>query len=193
MTMVIAILSFLLFTDTAFGICYETDYQLKHNQSKEQHIQTIMDFGDCVRKEHHQQVGKWFCYVSKMVGIQKNDDGTDASGRIRPRPDSEKFFATISEIDKGTKEIACNWGEYGIDNNVGEINSNMCLANYALKISNVTTVWRDSAEYPEFRGVGIGPDFFSLYAGTEKPGTFVWVRQEGENIYVENGQCEKID
>jgi hypothetical protein len=60
-----------------------------------------------------------------MVRIQQGDDNNITSGNIKPI--NEKFFVTIEEMDDTKKEIACDWGEFGIENNLGGNLTNYCL------------------------------------------------------------------
>ena len=76
----------------------------------DKNIQTILRYGQCVKNEQRERVGKWLCYVSRMAGIQTNESGQAYSGRMTPRED--KFFVTISEVSDDDKEIACRGGRW---------------------------------------------------------------------------------
>ena len=64
-------------------------------------------------REQRERVGKYFCYVDRMVGIQVDEQKQVSSGRIKPDP--EKFFVTIKETDENMKRSACDLGVYGLN------------------------------------------------------------------------------
>src|SRR5262245_40496008 len=92
---------FLCWSDRSSAICFETNYLFKPNGTKEENVKTILDFGKCIKNEQRMRVGKWLCYVSAMVGIQKQDNDNTFAGQIRAK--DEKFFITISEISDHSK------------------------------------------------------------------------------------------
>jgi hypothetical protein len=171
-------------------VCFPNDYDLGHDKPKAEIIKKIIDYVNCIKTKEHARVGKWFCYVSKMAGIQTEDDGRDSSGLIHPKV--EKFFVTISEISDNDKEMSCDWGEYGINGNMGE-DSSRCLSNYKLTISpDVYIVWNESVDSYSFHE-HFGNSFF-LYEAHDSTAPFVFVHNpDYHHTYVSHGECEKIN
>src|SRR5689334_20698288 len=110
------------------------NYELKG--SFKENIQKILDFGRCVKQEQKARVGKWFCFVSDMAGIQ-GDKGNVFAGRLKPK--DEKFFVTISEITDDEKRDACELTAYGLSGNLEGYFGNNCLGNYRVELSVSTS------------------------------------------------------
>jgi hypothetical protein len=64
--------------------------------SKEQAVNAIIDWADCIQRNQRGRVGKYFCFVKNSAGIQHNQDGSTFAGQIKPP--SERFFVEISEF-----------------------------------------------------------------------------------------------
>jgi hypothetical protein len=64
----------------AAAICLPTDFDDRSVSLTDR----IIAYGNCVKKEEQARIGKYFCYVSHMVGVQKNADGTTYHGDIKP-------------------------------------------------------------------------------------------------------------
>jgi hypothetical protein len=163
--------------------CYDTAFQIEKD-NKQKNIKQILDFGRCVKAEEHERVGKWFCYVDKMVGIQIDDQKRVNSGDIKPS--TEKFFVTIKEISDDNKQLACDFGEYGIQSNLKFATGNSCLANFEVELSPSMGTF-----YPSPSSFHFGSDYshFNLY-GTKN---FVLFRSYEGNSYVSEGTCEKLN
>lgn len=177
--------------------CYSTKYELQHDgdQHEKNNIETIMNFGRCVREREKQRVGKWFCYISEMAGIQRSSENDPYfSGAIKPKAD--KFFVTISEIPEGQKEMNCDWGIFGLNyslSSAGQAYGNRCLANFKIEFSPALPPFFNgllSANTFNFDQGGPNPAAFTLY-GT---GDFTMLRASGTDAsYVLHGRCEKIN
>jgi hypothetical protein len=126
-----------------------------------------------------------------MAGIQKSDDAAQYfSGAIKPTNDT--FIATISEISEDQKRISCEYGFFGINDDVGEMYSNRCLANFEIQFSPSLSYFADrrSANTYSFGHIGPTTAAFTLY-GT---GDFVLLRSDGiDSSYVSHGKCEKTN
>jgi hypothetical protein len=169
--------------DISSATCFSTEFKLEHGQN-EKNIQAILDYGNCEKKENKDRVGKWFCYVAKMVGIDAEDDKKIKSGNFTPS--TEKFFVTITEINDDDKRIACDWGEFGLAYNLGGFYTNHCLANYKITVSDVVAFFNESTD---------GHHFVSDHTNFTLTATnnFVMFRNEGKGTsYVSHGKCEKI-
>lgn len=143
----------------------------------------ISDFRACIIDEQGERIGKYFCFIDRMAGIQKNEDGTIYSGKITS--ENDKFFVEIRLVDDYDKRIRCEYGDYGIDF-MGGI-GNLCMANFDILIDGKETVLQPSADSYRFSG-NFG-DFF-LLTGV---GTFTRFENHVESQYVSAGKCQKID
>jgi hypothetical protein len=154
--------------------------------NKKKNVSKILEYGRCIKEEQKQRVGKWFCYVSHTAGIQKNDNSQIFSGAIKPLTD--KFFVTISAINDDAKQMACEWGEYGLNGNLGNNFFNHCLANFKIEFSPNSVFFNTSADSYTF--LGTFGDAFVLYGTND----FVWFGSGGaDTSYVSHGRCEKIN
>jgi hypothetical protein len=157
----------------------------KSDGTKEDIIKKIFARRDCIREQQKARVGKWFCYVTNMVGIQKQSNGTLFAGKIKP--EQEKFVATIAEVFPGNDAVrlfTCEH-EYGLVD--GRWGKNACLANYKIEFSPRITVLGWSEDTYHFDGT------FSQFIlfGTNN---FVLFKNEAaENSYIYHGRCEKIN
>jgi hypothetical protein len=151
--------------------------------NKEKNIAKIMESGRCLREEQHARVGKWFCYVDKMAGIQTDDQKRVTSGNLKPA--NEKFFVTISELSEDLKGLMCDRGEYGVD--PYQPQSNHCLANFKIEFSPSMGFFNASVDTYRFYSAD---DSFSLYG---PDGNFVLVQNGEGNSYVSHGRCEKLN
>jgi hypothetical protein len=167
----------------ACATCFPTAFELEKG-NREKNIEQILAFGRCVKSEERARVGKWFCFVEDMAGIQENDQKQKTVGRIKPA--NEKFFVTIKEVDDDKKRTACEWGEFGLSNNLDAGYANACLANYEIEFSPATGFFNSSADSYHF---GSESTHFVLY-GTNK---FSLFRDEAPNTYVSHGRCEKLN
>jgi hypothetical protein len=153
--------------------------------NKEKNIKTIMDYGHCLREEQHARVGKWFCYVEKMAGIQIDDQKLVTSGNIKSR--NEKFVVTISELSEDTKRLVCDRGEYG--STPYEPTLNDCLANFKIEFSPSMGFFNHSVETYRFYSA---EDSFGLFSGPDGS-NFVMFQSGEDNSYVSHGRCEKLN
>jgi hypothetical protein len=151
----------------------------------EENIARIMDSGRCLREEQHARVGKWFCYVENMAGIQTDEQRRVTSGKIKP--ENEKFFVTISETSEEMKKLMCDKGEYGV--NPYQPQSNHCLANFKIEFSPSMGFFNDSVDTYHFYD---SDDSFTLY-GEPTGSRFVMFRSGEGDSYVSHGRCEKIN
>jgi len=160
--------------------------------NREQKIQAILDYGNCVKKENKARVGKWFCYVKNMVGIQVDDDNKIiSSGNVKPN--DEKFFVAIEEISDDQKRLQCDQNEFGIDPGImgfylSGLNTNPCLANYKIRFpenTNPNIIDPLSTDGIHFYRA---PFSFALYETND----FVLFRTF-KSSYVSHGKCEKIN
>jgi len=160
--------------------------RFKSNGTKEDTIKKIFGLRDCIREQQKSRLGKWFCYVTAMVGIQKNADGTWFSGKIKPEP--EKFVVTITEVldDDYFRKYACEEGEYGLANYPSTEN-NTCLANFKIEFSPRIAVLDFSEDTYSFNGP------FSHFVLYGPNGEFELFQNEQGNSYVTRGRCEKIN
>jgi hypothetical protein len=163
--------------------CSETSFELKHDDKKK-NVETILDYGNCVKQGQKARVGKWFCFISRMVGIQTDDQNKVTSGNIEPK--NSKFFITIAEEDDNQKKIACGWGEFGLSFNLNGRSGNRCLANYSITFSPDMGTFNDSPDSYYFHG---DTDTFTLYETND----FIFFRIVGGSSYVSHGRCEKIN
>jgi hypothetical protein len=166
--------------------CLPTKYPLERD-ARAKNIGTILEYGDCVKQQQRGRIGKWFCFVSTMVGIQVDKEGGLASGNIKPTHD--KFFINIKEVNSPQKQMACEFGEFGLRNSLDQSSSNRCLANFELEFApDVLTKLQSSDSYV-FKGKF--SEAFILYGTND----FVLIQQDygsGSN-YLARGRCEKID
>jgi hypothetical protein len=174
----------ILLIKASSATCFPSEFKLERG-NRENNIQTIIDFGNCLKKENKERVGKYFCYVENMVGIQVDDKNKKTSGNIKPS--DEKFFITIEEISDNQKRISCDWGEFGLDSNLDGHYMNNCLANYKIKSSLKNEIFGSSADGMNF----VDPiSKFSLYGTNE----FVWLQSAViVGSYISRGKCEKIN
>ena len=168
------------------GKCLPSNF--KSDGSKEDTIKKIFAKRDCIREQQKNRIGKWFCYVTEMVGIQKNDDGTWVSGKIKPNV--EKFVATISEIypdqkrDDALTSFTCG-REYGLTDGEYQSSHNTCLSNFKIRFSPQIAVLEWSEDTYNF----IGPfEHFTLFGTND-----FYLFTELDNAYVTRGRCEKIN
>jgi hypothetical protein len=89
--------------------CFDTQYQLTLDAQNEKNIETILNFGRCVRAEQKDRIGKWSCAVSAKGAVIQNDSRGAEMADIIP-VGADKFFATISEIPESNKMTACRYG-----------------------------------------------------------------------------------
>jgi|GEM_PF-2281916 hypothetical protein len=165
-----------------FAKCLPSNF--KSDGTKADTIAKIFARRDCIREQQKSRVGKWFCYVTDMAGIQKNKDGTWFAGKIRP--DVEKFVATIEEVFSDDVRMFTCQQEYGLTDGRYLDKNNACFANYKITFSPRVAIldWsEDTYHFDEHFS------HFTLY-GTN---TFRLYRDEGENSYVYRGRCEKIN
>jgi hypothetical protein len=152
--------------------------------SKELNIMKIMEYGRCLGAEQHDRVGKWFCYVADMVGIQTDENTKQvSSGRIKPA--AEKFFATISELSEEAKTMMCDRGEYGISPH--DPMANRCLVNFKIEFSPSMGFFEDSVDTFNFN---------SAYTNFTLFGTKDFIMYRGldfHNSFASHGKCEKLN
>jgi hypothetical protein len=170
--------------EPSLATCFSSNFKFERG-NREKNIQTIIDFGNRVKKENKERVGKYFCYVENMVAIQVDDKNKKTSGNIKPS--DEKFFITIEEISDDQKRISCDWSEFGLDSNLSGGYMNICLANYKIKSSLKNEIFGSSADGVNF----VDPNSkFSLYGTNE----FVWLQSTAiVGSYISRGKCEKIN
>jgi hypothetical protein len=144
-------------------------------------------YGRCVKDEQKERVGKYFCYVADMAGIQSDDDGHVVySGKIKPH--DEKFFVTISEISDDEKRAACTRFVYGLQDNFDNDEANFCLDNYLMKLSTGEQ-WGSANSY-SFGNISVQSATFTLFGG----GEFNMINAElTGSPYVSKGKCERIN
>jgi hypothetical protein len=173
--------------------------------TKEDVVKTIMEWSSCIKEQQKARVGKYFCYTSDMVGIQIDAKGKKFVGAIKPG-EEEKFLVTISELSDYVKSGWCQQ-EYGllsfpensydekgnfvkskkVTTNFAQTLGNFCLANYELAFSKPMTFSCDVSN-TTYECVGALGEF-----QFRKEGKFVMFKSYGDNSYVSNGQCEKIN
>jgi hypothetical protein len=73
------------------------------------------------------RIGKYFCYVSHMAGIQQKEDGQIASGNFKPT--KEKFFIDIHPAAHPSQDCGPSYPESFSDWFV-------CKANFEIQIDN---------------------------------------------------------
>jgi hypothetical protein len=187
--------------------CKGIDSDYLSDGSKDQTIDAILDWADCIQREQQSRVGKYFCFVENSAGIQYNDDGSPFVGRIKPS--NEKFFVEIREYGLGRdyRRKVCEESAFGVlrgsksvkgeklQGDFSERYGNSCLANYAWKFSVdgffcalSKDTYRCSATFTSNLGV------FSMSSKNE----FDWFKEtrqseHGLNLYVSQGKCEKIN
>jgi hypothetical protein len=105
-------------------------------------------------------------------------------GRINPK--DEKFFVAISEISEDEKRTACEWGHFGLADNLDGSFGNRCLANYEIEFSASFGFFNASTDTYHF---GSEYSKFILY-GT---GHFTLFRTEARTSHISHGRCEKIN
>jgi hypothetical protein len=190
--------------------CKKYAFDYLTDGSKDQTIDAILDWADCIQKDQESRVGKYFCFIENTAGIQYNKDGSTFVGGIKPI--NEKFFVEIRPFHtRDTRRLACDRA-FGLlypggwepdPDNPGKFKRvdgkwsgnfsgpNTCLANYSWKFSvddfscdGSTYTWGCNSEY---RGT------FDL----SKKNEFNWYREYNfseypSNLYVSQGKCEKI-
>src|ERR1700681_774481 len=107
--------------------------KFKSDGSKEDTIKKIFARRDCIKQQEKGRIGKWFCYVTEMAGVQKSADGTVFSGKIKP--EVEKFVATISEPFSDAVRLSACQQEYGFAGGDYTSSNNACLANFEIQFS----------------------------------------------------------
>jgi hypothetical protein len=187
--LLVAVLTNISFNE-AHATCFRANHELKQGAVKE-NIEKILEYGRCIKEEQKARVGKWFCYVATMAGIQPDNSNNVVAGKIRPNPKEEKFFATISEISDDDKNFACEFAEYGIRYNVDGRGSNLCLSTHKVEFSTSLGSWAHfnySADSYHFNAEFSN---FTLYGG----GEFVLFTTDpfAKSSYVSHGRCEKIN
>lgn len=159
------------------------DFNFKSNGTKEDTINKIIAQGDCIKEQHKNRIGKWFCYVTQMVGVQPGADGALFSGRIKPQYD--KFVATIKEVyDDQLKRSVCE-REYGLTDNRDPL-LNGCIANFNIELSPRIPVLGWSQDGYEFDGPF---EKFILYGTNE----FSLYKDETKSSLLTRGKCEKLN
>ncbi len=173
-----------------------SDLNFFSDGTKQDTINKIMEWSSCIKRTQKQRVGKYFCYISDMVGIQKNEDGSTFAGEIKPK--NEKFFLTISEVPDFSKEYACKW-EYGLltphsagNNYSGQFAQNFgnqCLSNFDWKFSNEVEFLCPASNDTHGCAGGLGGvGSFNLYSDNS-----FRMFKSSSNSYVLRGKCEKIN
>ncbi len=176
----------LLSAGGSHATCFNTNFKLERDDNKEKIIDQILEYGRCVKAEQRKRVGKYFCYVDSTVGIQVDKQKQVFSGKIKSDP--HKFFVTIKELDDDEKRTQCDWGVYGLSNDLDESYGNNCLANYDIEFSPEMGVFKRSADTIFFYGWLGGS--FRLYDDKK----FVLFQAQGSNNnYLSQGLCEKIN
>jgi hypothetical protein len=156
------------------------------SEERQQGTEHQKDYGlwSLLREEQHARVGKWFCYVENMVGVQTDEQTKQVSGG-RIKPAAEKFFATISEISEETKLYQCDQGEYGI--NPDDPTTNYCLENFQIEFSPAMGYFNSSVDTYNFT---------SSYSNFSLFGTKNFVMYRGldfGNFFASHGRCEKLN
>jgi len=144
---VIVFASSMFFIETSMATCFETEFKFEHG-NREKNIQAIMDYGKCVKAENKARVGKYFCHTENTVGIDVDPENgrTIASGNDKPSVDT--FVVTITEVSDDQKRLSCDYGEFGIADNLHG-GGNRCLANYAIEFwsgGKISSSIRSSAD-----------------------------------------------
>ena len=181
MAFVVAVLQ----ASPSMATCFSTNYKSEHG-NKEQLIQAIMNYGQCVKAENKERVGKYFCHADSAVEILMNHENGQTLESGNQRPSVDTFYLTITEVDNDTKRVSCDYGELGVANNfIGE--GNQCLANYHVEFSNGSSLG----------GVSYSTDGYSFYGAFSNftlygTNVFIW-STVGALSKIMKGRCEKVN
>jgi hypothetical protein len=186
-----AVLAMVLLIEQSAAACFETAEKFKlEGGDKAKNIQTIMDYGNCIKNEYaEKRAGKYVCHVANRVGIREDNDNKVTSGNMKPS--NEKFFVTIEEINQEEKRRACEWGEFGLSNNLSAGRTNSCLANFKFEFMDLGDEYSNLPnEWESIDGTQIVGDLmnFTMF-GT---GEFVLFSTNSDSSYVQRGKCEKV-
>ena len=165
------------------AVCLGSAFKLEKDK-KENNIDQIVAYGQCVKAEQRARVGKWGCQVSSTAGMKVDEQRRVISDRISPA--NEKFFVTIKEVSDAEKRMRCGESEYGLIDSLDGAHANRCLINYDVeftpsmgKFLGSTDTYNFEREHGKFSLYGT--NHFSLFEG------------ETGNFLVSLGACEKLN
>lgn len=142
-------------------------------------IKALAEVANCIKKERAARIGKWFCYTSRMVGIEPKQSGDF-------KPDPEKFFVTIDAISTQEKIYLCKATTFGMLNLNGQV-YNACLSNFQINFS------------PDKFVVGnTSSDSYGFFSETgsfvlNDAGEFTLLQGIDKHSYIREGHCEKLN
>ena len=168
---------------SSHAVCRNSAFKLEKDK-KENNIDQILAYGQCVKAEQRARVGKWACQVSSTAGMKVDEQRRVVSDRVSPA--NEKFFVTIKEVSDAEKRMRCDGSEYGLIDNLDGSHANRCLINYDVEFSpsmgkflGSTDTYNFQREHGKF--TLYGTNHFSLFEG------------ETGNFLVSLGACEKLN
>jgi hypothetical protein len=127
-------------------------------------------------------IGKYFCYVSHMAGIQQRDDGQVSAGNFKPQ--DENFFIDIHAALHPKDLCDTQFGATSHDQG----NWFLCHATYEVQINNGPRLRGDLI----FSFIGVPPftEEFDMYSD----GTFHRYQTllTSGGLFVSDGKCTKI-
>lgn len=170
------------YTPPPWAACLDLRAQLDTIDGKKirESVDKIMEYSECEIKSNHDKPGKWFCYVTDMVGIQGYEENhTRSSGRIKP--EREKFIITVNMADRAIKKSVC-------ERNLGASSDfrfpNLCFYNFEMSFSD-----KHEGMY-SIDGFVFANDSGKTFKLGNKDFTFIEDRPSG--TYISVGKCEKI-
>lgn len=156
-----------------------------NTQSKDEIEDVILKWSECIKESQKARVGKYFCHINHMVGIQVNSDNTIFAGKIKP--DNDKFVITISERGPVLKKMMCDWSlGFALPDLLYDKSNNLCVGNFDLEFFpniGASNIYSAPDSY-RFRG-----EWSYFYFGDDNSFTHFDVL----GSYFSMGKCEKIN